>query len=70
MNATSTITRQYGAAIALVSGLYSLISVTGGTGMMGSNSGLLMTILGIVVVIHGVVLLTPTLAVSETRVGR
>ena len=59
MNATNTITRQYGAAIALVSGLYSLISATGGTGMMGSNSGLLMTVLGIVVVIHGVVLLTP-----------
>ena len=59
MNAASSIMRQYGAAIALISGLYSLISATGDTGMMGSNSGLLMTILGIVVVIHGVVLLTP-----------
>lgn len=58
MNTTNT-TRQYGAAIAIVSGLYSLVSATGGQGMMGSNSGLLMTLLGIVVVIHGVVLLTP-----------
>ncbi|AUV84484.1 hypothetical protein C2R22_23345 (plasmid) [Salinigranum rubrum] len=58
MNTNDTI-RQYGAAIALVSGLYSLISATGGTGMMGSNSGLLMALLGVVVVVHGVVLLTP-----------
>lgn len=58
MNTTAT-TRQYGAAIALVSGLYSLVSATGGTGMMGSNSGLLMALLGVVVVVHGVVLLTP-----------
>ena len=58
MNTNDT-TRQYGAAIALVSGLYSLISATGGTGMMGSNSGLLMALLGVVVVVHGVVLLTP-----------
>lgn len=59
MNTTDTTVRQYGAAIALVSGLYSLVSATTGSGMMGSNSGLLMTVLGIVVVIHGVVLLTP-----------
>ena len=52
-------TRQYGASIALVSGLYALLSTTGGTGMMGSNSGLLMVLLGIVAVVHGVVLLTP-----------
>jgi hypothetical protein len=58
MNTNDT-TRQYGAAIALVSGLYSLVSATGGTGMMGSNSGLLMALLGVVVVVHGVVLLTP-----------
>lgn len=57
MNGSAT--RHYGAAIALVSGLYSLISATGGGGMMGTNSGWLMVILGIVVVIHGVVLLTP-----------
>ncbi|EJN56969.1 hypothetical protein [Halogranum rubrum] len=58
MNTNDT-TRQYGAAIALVSGIYSLLSATGGTGMMGSNSGLLMALLGVVVVVHGVVLLTP-----------
>lgn len=57
-NTTDT-TRQYGAAIALISGLYSLVSATGGGRMMESNSGLLMVILGLVVVIHGVVLLTP-----------
>lgn len=58
MGMTDT-TRQYGAAIALVSGLYSLLSATVGSGMMGSNSGLLMGLLGVVVVVHGVVLLTP-----------
>lgn len=58
MNTNGT-TRQYGAAIALVSGVYSLLSATGGTGMMGSNSGLLMALLGVIVVVHGVVLLTP-----------
>lgn len=57
MDMTDT-TRQYGAAIALVSGLYSLLSATG-SGMMTSNSGLLMGLLGVVVVVHGVVLLTP-----------
>ena len=57
MNGSTT--RQYGAAIALVSGLYSLISATGGGGMMGTNSGWLMLLLGIVVLVHGVVLLTP-----------
>jgi hypothetical protein len=57
MNGSTT--RQYGAAIALVSGLYSLISATGGGGMMGTNSGWFMLLLGIVVVVHGVVLLTP-----------
>jgi hypothetical protein len=57
MNGTTA--RQYGAAIALVSGLYSLLSVTTGAGMMQSSSGLLMALLGVVVVVHGVVLLTP-----------
>ena len=57
MNGSTT--RQYGAAIALVSGLYSLISATGGGGLRGTNSGWLMLLLGIVVVVHGVVLLTP-----------
>ena len=58
MNTNDT-TRQYGAAIALVSGVYSLFSATTGSGMMSSNSGLLMAVLGVVVVVHGVVLLTP-----------
>ncbi|MFB6074435.1 MAG: hypothetical protein ABEJ89_05440 [Haloarculaceae archaeon] len=57
-NATETV-RLYGAAIAIVSGLYSLISATAPGGMLGSNSGLLMALLGVVVVVHGVVLLTP-----------
>lgn len=56
MNMVTPTTRQYGAAIALVSGLYSLISVAGGNGMMRTNSGLFMAVLGTVVVIHGVVL--------------
>ncbi|WP_254538792.1 hypothetical protein [Halomarina litorea] len=64
-NTDSTTMRQYGAAIAVVSGLYSLVSATGGSGMMGSNSGLLMALLGVVVVVHGVVLLTP----SAVRLG-
>ena len=58
MNTNGT-TRQYGAAIALVSGVYSLLSAVTGSGMMESNSGLLMALLGVVVVVHGVVLLTP-----------
>lgn len=49
-------TRLYGAAISFVSGLYSLWS-----GSMGSQttSGLLMSLLGVIVIVHGVVLLTP-----------
>jgi hypothetical protein len=50
--------RQYGAAIALVSGLYSLLSTVAGTGMMRSTGGVLMGALGLVVVVHGVILLT------------
>lgn len=59
MSMNRSTTQQYGATIAIVSGLYSLISVTGGDGMMGTNSGWLMLLLGTVVVVHGVVLLTP-----------
>ena len=61
-----TTTRQYGAAIALVSGLYSVSSATSDGEMMRANSGLLMAVLGVVVVIHGVVLLTP----YASRLGR
>lgn len=59
----------YGAAIAIVSGLYSLLSVSGGmiggSGMMGGGLGLgrgLMLVLGVVVLVHGIVLLTPAAA--------
>ena len=58
MNTNDTI-RQYGAAIALVSGLYSLVSATTDSGMMSTNSGILMALLGVIVIVHGVVLLTP-----------
>lgn len=54
----TTPTRQYGAAIALVSGVYSLLAASWAGGMMDTNSGLLMAVLGVVVVVHGVVLLT------------
>ncbi|MFB6082196.1 MAG: hypothetical protein ABEJ67_05175 [Halanaeroarchaeum sp.] len=51
-------THLFGAAIALVSGSYSLLAATGG-GMLTTNSGILMSLVGIVVVLHGAVLLTP-----------
>lgn len=59
MNTADATTRQYGAAIALVSGLYSLLSATATSAMMSTYSGYLMTLLGVIVVVHGVVLLTP-----------
>lgn len=49
-------TRLYGAAIAFVSGGYSLWASTMGARMGGA--GWLMLVLGLVVVVHGVVLLT------------
>ena len=49
-------TRLYGAAIALVSGGYSLWSASTGTRM--GTSGWLMLVLGVVVIVHGTVLLT------------
>ncbi|MDS0243810.1 MULTISPECIES: hypothetical protein [unclassified Haloferax] len=56
MNTTAT-TRQYGAAIALVSG--ALLAALGDNRQRdgSSNSGLLMALLGVIV--HGVALLTP-----------
>lgn len=57
MNGTTT--RQYGAAIALVSGIYSLLSTVTGSGMMQSTGGVFMALLGVIVVVHGGVLLTP-----------
>lgn len=56
-------TRLYGAAIAVVSGVYSLWSATS-TGELGT-AGWAMGLLGVVVVVHGVVLLTP----SADRLG-
>jgi hypothetical protein len=49
-------TRLYGAAIAFASGLYSLWSASAATEMV--TSGWLMLILGVVVLVHGTVLLT------------
>ncbi|WP_153952216.1 hypothetical protein [Halosegnis longus] len=51
-----TPTRQYGAAIALASGLYSLFAMDGG---MASTAGTVMAVVGAVAVVHGIVLLTP-----------
>lgn len=52
--------RLYGSAIALVSGAYSTYLATTGAGMTGS--AWLMLALGLVVLVHGVVLLTPLAA--------
>ncbi|QLD86578.1 hypothetical protein HWV23_12855 [Natronomonas halophila] len=49
-------TRLYGAAIAFVSGLYSLWSASMASRMV--TSGWLMGVLGVVVIVHGAVLLT------------
>jgi len=51
-----TNTRLYGAAIAFTSGLYSLWSAS--MAMEMTASGWLMAVLGVVVVVHGTVLLT------------
>ncbi|WP_336136885.1 hypothetical protein [Natronomonas amylolytica] len=50
-------TRRYGASIAFVSGLYSLWSASMASRMV--TSGWLMGLLGVVVIVHGAVLLTP-----------
>lgn len=56
---TSADTRLYASAIALVSGIYSIRSaVTGGMGMMPMSDSV-MLLIGIVVIAHGIVLLTP-----------
>jgi hypothetical protein len=57
---TPTVQRQYGAAIAIVSGLYSLLTATATSAMINSNSGLLMAGLGLIVLVHGIVLLIPS----------
>lgn len=50
-------TRLYGSAIAVVSGLYSVFLATTGTAMSGN--AWFMLALGLVVLVHGLVLLTP-----------
>ena len=50
-------TRLYGSSIAIVSGVYSLWLATSGTAMTGG--AWLMLLLGVVVLLHGVVLVTP-----------
>lgn len=69
-------TRLYGSAIAIVSGVYSLLASAGGGMMSGSMmgtttslSGWLMLVLGLVVLVHGVVLLTPAAARIGTASG-
>lgn len=51
-----TNTRLYGAAIAFVSGLYSLWNATGASRL--GTSGVIMALVGVIVVIHGAILLT------------
>lgn len=59
-------TRLYASAIALVSGIYSVGSaIAGGMGMMPINSSV-MLLVGVVVIAHGIVLLTPL----AERLGR
>lgn len=59
-------TRLYASAIALISGMYSIGSaIVGGMGMM-PMSGSVMLLVGIVVIAHGLVLLTPL----AERLGR
>lgn len=49
-------TRLYGASIAVASGVYSLASASTGSRM--TTSGWVMALLGVVVLVHGIVLLT------------
>lgn len=57
MDDSFSATRLYGSSIAIVSGVYSLWLATTGAGMTGS--AWLMLLLGVVVLLHGVVLVTP-----------
>lgn len=62
----------YAASIALVSGAYSIVSALKGIAPMMDGMGLaawLMLLIGVVVVIHGVVLLTPAAAVLRGSSG-
>ena len=58
--------RLYGSAIAIVSGVYSIASaLTDGFGSMPTNMTA-MLVIGLVVLVHGIVLLTP----AAERLGR
>lgn len=59
--------RLYGASIAVVSGVYSLFQATAGAGMSGS--AWFMAVLGAVVLVHGVVLVTPAASVLGRASG-
>ena len=54
---TISTTRLYGGSIAIVSGLYSIGSSSGPS--MAPMSDIVMLVLGVVVLVHGLVLLTP-----------
>ncbi|MFB6197920.1 MAG: hypothetical protein ABEI52_06585 [Halobacteriaceae archaeon] len=60
--------RLYGSAIAIVSGTYSILSGSFGIGMVeggmmgmtpSGGAGMVMVLVGIIVLVHGIVLLTP-----------
>jgi hypothetical protein len=52
-------TRLYAAAIAIVSGIYSLVATFAAGSMSTSSAAMVMLVVGIVVIVHGVLLLTP-----------
>ncbi len=63
---TNADTRLYASAIAVVSGIYSIVSAFGdGLGSMPMG-GSIMLVVGVVVLLHGIVLLTP----AAERLGR
>lgn len=63
---TNTDTRLYAAAIAVVSGLYSTVAAFGDGMAAMPMSDSIMLIVGVVVLLHGIVLLTP----AAERLGR
>lgn len=70
MDATSdhiSTTRLYGSAVALVSGVYSVYLAIAGPGM--GQSAWFMLLLGIIVIVHGVVLVTPVAAILGAASG-
>ena len=62
-------TRLYGAAIALVSGIYGLGSALDGRMMASLGATWVMVAIGFVVLVHGVVLLTPASALLRGASG-